>query len=76
MWHLIANAQAIAALVPLIGQAPPCGDIELRCFYGSIEPQWFKDHLGHDLVPRSEYGDFGTPKNAGLVIGDGASTTR
>jgi hypothetical protein len=62
MWHLIGNAEAIAALVPLVDGDFLNGDVELRCFYGSISPKWFKDHLGHDLIPISEYGDFGTPK--------------
>ena len=56
MWLLIDQASAIAALVPLI-EADLNGDVTLKCYYGEISPKWFKDHLGHDLVPISEYGD-------------------
>lgn len=62
MWHLIRHASSIAALAPLMEGDLFNGNLELRTFYGRIDSRWFRDHLGHDLVPISEYGDFGTPK--------------
>ena len=59
MWLLVDQASAIAALAPL-SDADLSSEVELRCFYGRIDPQWFRTHLGHDLVPINEYGDFGT----------------
>ena len=47
------HGDAIAALDGLIGGG---SDIELRTHSGRIEPAWFKLHLGHRLVPISEYG--------------------
>lgn len=55
MFHLIKNAKAIAGLVELMKS--PTNEITLRFYHGYIDPQWFRDHLGHDLVARSEYGD-------------------
>ena len=59
MWLLVDQAPAIAALAPLM-DADSNDSVELKCYYGRIDPQWFRAHLGHDLVPISEYGDFGT----------------
>jgi hypothetical protein len=59
MWLLVDQAPAIAALAPLM-EADRNGELELGCRYGRIDPQWFKAHLGHDLVPISEYGQFST----------------
>jgi hypothetical protein len=58
MWLLIDQAQAIAALLPLV-EADRAGDVQFKTRYGDIDPRWFKEHLGHDLIPISEYGDFG-----------------
>lgn len=58
MRHIIASAPQIAALVPLIDLNLSPWEIELGCRFGSIDPQFFREHLGHDLVPRSEYGNF------------------
>lgn len=58
MWLLIDHALAIAALAPLM-EADRGGDIQFKANrYGDIDPKWFANHLGHDLVPISEYGDF------------------
>lgn len=57
MWLLIDHAEAISKLAPLF-RADGCCYIEFKCYYGPIDPEWFLEHLGHDLVPRSEYGDF------------------
>jgi len=54
MVSIIESAEAIAALVPLLETER----VELKTRYGYIDPKWFKKHLGHELVPRSEYGDF------------------
>lgn len=58
MWFLIAHAKEIAAVDPVVNGGE---GIELKCFYGCLRPEWFAKHLGHDLVPRSEYGYFGKP---------------
>jgi hypothetical protein len=57
MWLLIDHASAIAGLTSLIEES--AGDLVLKCYYGEVSPKWFKDHLGHDLIPISEYGGFG-----------------
>ena len=54
MFKIIANADAIANIAPLLDGT---GDVVLRTYYGQINAEWFKKHLGHDLVARSEYGD-------------------
>jgi len=33
-------------------------DIDVHSLYGDIHPEWFKKHLGHQLVPKNEYGDY------------------
>lgn len=55
MHVLIKYAAQIAALAPVQNE---CGvDVQFGFYsYGSIEPSWFARHLGHDLVPRDEYG--------------------
>lgn len=60
MAALCKHAAAIAALVPLMEDVTSRGvDLDLGLYgYGRIEPRWFAKHLGHRLVPRSEYGDF------------------
>jgi hypothetical protein len=60
MWLLIANYKEIAALDSLINNG--VAEVQLKCFYGYIRPEWFVKHLGHELIPQSEYGDFGTHK--------------
>jgi hypothetical protein len=57
MHVLIDHAAAIAALVPLF-KDNRSWDVELKVYYGSIDPSFFEEHLGHDLVPRSEYGNY------------------
>jgi hypothetical protein len=59
MWLLISHAKEIASLASLEAD-PSSACLEIKCLYGRVSPEWFKNHLGHDLVPRSEYGDFGT----------------
>ncbi len=58
MWLFIANSKEIAALEPLVNNG--VAEVQLRCFYGYIRPEWFVKHLGHDLIPRNEYGELGT----------------
>ncbi|HEY3493805.1 MAG TPA: hypothetical protein VGK73_03930 [Polyangiaceae bacterium] len=54
MGHLIKHRAAIAALEPVLSEAPET--IEFRAFYGHIDPTWFRLHLDHDLCVRDEYG--------------------
>ncbi len=58
MWLLIDHAPAIAGLAPLFADQG-IEDLTFGCYYGRIEPEWFQEHLGHELVPISEYGNFG-----------------
>ena len=53
MAMLCKHADAIAALAPLLTDHM---DIELRTYWGRINPSWFAQHKGHKLVPISEYG--------------------
>jgi len=59
MASLCKHAAAIAALAPLLREQP--NDLMFAVGYsgnyGSIDPAWFAKHLGHRLVPISEYGD-------------------
>lgn len=56
---LCKHAAAIAALAPLFEEYSGIGaDLELRVFYGRVDPIWFAKHAGHRLVPRNEYGGF------------------
>ena len=55
MSALCKHAQAIAALAPLLLS---CGTVILEVeHHGRIDAAWFAKHLGHRLVPISEYGD-------------------
>lgn len=62
MWAIIDQAAAIAALAPLMSDTRIRVGISLRLGdhgghgYGSINPKWFAEHLGHKLVPTDEYG--------------------
>jgi hypothetical protein len=59
MWLLIDHASAIAALAPLM-EADRNLVVQFKAGrYGGIDTKWFANHLGHDLVPISEYGDIG-----------------
>ena len=53
MRALIVHRDAIAALVPLKRDA---SEVELRVYYGPIDPFWFAEHAGHDLAVFDEYG--------------------
>ena len=57
MWLLIDHAETISKLAPLI-RDDRNWYISFKCCYGDIDPEWFLKHLGHDLIPRSEYGKF------------------
>lgn len=55
MASLCKHAAAIAALAPLLAAA---GAVRLEVeYHGRIDAAWFARHLGHRLVPISEYGD-------------------
>ena len=56
MQLLCTHADAIASLAPLFVEATG-QDLELRTFWGRVDPAWFLRHRGHRLVPISEYGD-------------------
>lgn len=54
MAALCKHAAAIAALAPLLAE---CRTVLLAVEgYGAIDAAWFVKHLGHRLVPISEYG--------------------
>ena len=55
MRALIAYAPQLAALAPLMNEQH---SFELNATYGraAIDCGFFAKHLGHDLVPRDEYG--------------------
>lgn len=55
--QLIKHSEAIAALDDLM-RAPRCADVELRFGpYGQIDTAWFREHLGHQMLPIDEYGE-------------------
>lgn len=56
MRAIIKHAPVIAALVPLFNERD-IWSLELKTTYGRIDAQWFLEHLGHKLVPISEYGE-------------------
>ena len=56
MLHICRHADAIASIADLM-TGKDGRWIELRTSYGQIEPAWFKRHMGHNLMPISEYGD-------------------
>lgn len=56
MRALVKHASSIVGLAPLLAD-PNAYGIEFRCYYGPIDPEWFKRHTGHELIPISEYGD-------------------
>jgi hypothetical protein len=62
MHILIDHAAAIAALAPLVADQRYY-TIELRTSWGTVSPDWFAQHLGHDLVARSEYGQYSERPN-------------
>lgn len=45
---LIKHADAIATMAGT--------GIELKCDLGQLDADWFLRHLGHNLIPRDEYG--------------------
>jgi hypothetical protein len=58
MLLLIKHADAIAALAELSTELGDQLNFRLGysgC-YGSIDPAWFRKHLGHNLMPIDEYG--------------------
>jgi hypothetical protein len=54
MFAIIRHASAIAGLATLLEVT----NVQLQLGYhnGSIDAVWFAKHLGHDLIPRDEYG--------------------
>jgi hypothetical protein len=57
MLVLITHARAIAGLSPLMQDNRTFADISLTTSYGTIDVEWFRRHLEHELVPRDEYGN-------------------
>lgn len=55
MLALCRHAEAIAGLAELVADIGT--DIELKTYWGAVDPGWFRFHLGHQLLPISEYGD-------------------
>lgn len=64
MWLLIDHASDIAGLRPLLVDERCCNQLELECYCGRIDVNWFAQHLGHELVAMDEYGREGTRKLA------------
>lgn len=57
MAALIDCARSIADLAPLLANDRVGHKIEFTLGrHGSIDAAWFAAHLGHELVPRDEYG--------------------
>jgi hypothetical protein len=56
MRHLIAHSGAIAGIADLCDDNKTQCTIKLLTSYGSVDASWFKAHLGHEVVPRNEYG--------------------
>lgn len=54
MLALCRHAEAIAALLELQKEAR--FDIQLRTLWGDVDIAWFREHLGHQLLPIDEYG--------------------
>lgn len=54
--YLIANSEFIVKIGEF--QSGTNVDIEVKSWYGLIDPEWFKKHLGHQLVPKNEYGRY------------------
>ena len=54
MMKICQHADEIASLAELVDDG---SDIELRTHWGRIDPRWFRTHMGHNLMPISEYGD-------------------
>lgn len=55
MLALCRHAEAIATLADLFADTDAF-DVELRTMNGRIDPTWFREHLGHQLLPIDEYG--------------------
>jgi hypothetical protein len=54
--YLFANAELIIKIGEF--QEGSAVDIDVHTWYGDIHPEWFKKHLGHQLVPKNEYGNY------------------
>ena len=52
---LITHASAIAGLYTLLQDNGTWVDIELKCYYGTIDVGWFHTHHTHELFPIDEY---------------------
>jgi hypothetical protein len=59
MWSIIDHAKEISDLALLVTNSE---EVRLISFYGPLSPNWFVKHLGHELVTRNEYGEFGCRK--------------
>ena len=55
MLVIIKHADMIAGLDDLVRESNGEIDLQMR-FYGSIDTAWFRQHLGHNLLPVNEYG--------------------
>ena len=56
MQVFVRHRSAIAGLAPLFREAQSADG--LRTYHGCLDPEWFEHHVGHELVPRNEYGQF------------------
>jgi hypothetical protein len=58
MWLLIDYATEISKLVTLF-RDDRSYELKFSSRYGDINTEWFAKHCNHELIPISEYGDFG-----------------
>lgn len=57
MLLLCKHAAAIAGLAGLVAEPALQGwGVGISTPWGSVDPAWFRDHLGHRLAPINEYG--------------------
>jgi hypothetical protein len=72
MASLCTHAAAIAALAPLLAESR---HVQLVVeHHGGVDAAWFVTHLGHRLVPISEYGDILGQCAEYVVCGCGSSS--
>jgi hypothetical protein len=56
MLALCRHPEAIAALADVFADVGQYTEIKIHTYHGSIDPTWFRKHLGHSIMPIDEYG--------------------
>lgn len=54
--YLIDNSELLAKFGEF--QNGTVVDIEVHTWYGNLLPEWFREHFGHQLVAKNEYGRY------------------